>query len=532
MTHGYKLSERAAAAEARSRVRPRTGKKRQPKPAVVPLRTVEQDAEDAKPKGLTISAAALWEARRSGRDAPTPELTFARPVPPPGVLPAAIAMDNLPAMAPMMSWALQGVLHEGLLFLGYPYLAQLSQRAEYRRMAEIWAEHATRKWIKFRGPDDDLKAIETYWEGKRVDGEQITTGLNVRATFHKVAEVDAMFGRAQIHIRMSDKPSTAELATPLVVSSAKISRAKPIQSLKVVEPMWSYPGVYNASDPLDDTFYKPTKWYVYGLTIDDSRFLTFVGREVPDMLKPAYAFGGLSLTQMAKPYVDNWLRTRQAVSDITTAYSQMILKTDMGATLMGGDGQALYARADMFNATRDNRGLMLLDKDSEEFENVSAPLSGLHELQAQSQEQMSSVSGIPLVILLGVTPSGLNASSDGEIRSFYAAVKAYQEKTFRPNLQRLLDLSCLSLFGRLRPDITFEFLDLWETSDVERATMRKTDADTDVALSGAGAIGPEDIRKRISEDEESPYHGIDMGALPEPVEDDPEPPVAEPAPDA
>ena len=45
---------------------------------------------------------------------------------------------------------------------------------------------------------------------------------------------------------------------------------------------------------------------------------------------PAYAFGGLSMTQMMKPYVDNWLQTRQSVNDIIQNFSTSVLKTDMG----------------------------------------------------------------------------------------------------------------------------------------------------------------------------------------------------------
>jgi hypothetical protein len=249
--------------------------------------------------------------------------------------------------------------------------------------------------------------------------------------------------------------------------------------------------------------------------------LTFVGREVPDMLKPAYAFGGLSMTQMSKPYVDNWLRTRQSVSDMVHSFSCMVLATNGDSLLAGGDGSDVFARVDMFNNTRDNRGCMVIDKDSEELTNVAVPISGLDRLQAQAQEQLSSVSGIPLVILLGVTPSGLNASSDGEVRSFYAAVKAYQEKTFRPNLARLLDIVQLSLFGAIDQSIKFEFEDLWEMSDKDKADIRKSDAEADVGYINAGVIDPEEARERLRDDETSLYHGVDLTApAPEPPEHD------------
>ena len=76
-------------------------------------------------------------------------------------------------------------------------------------------------------------------------------------------------------------------------------------------------------------WYKPSNWFVMGKGISATRLLTFVGREVPDILKPAYSFGGLALSQMCRPYVENWINTRQAVADIVKAYSIFVLSTKM-----------------------------------------------------------------------------------------------------------------------------------------------------------------------------------------------------------
>src|SRR6185312_1596424 len=187
-----------------------------------------------------------------------------------------------------------------------------------------------------------------------------------------------------------------------------------------------------------------------------SRLLTFIGREVPDILKPAYSFGGLSMSQMAMRYVDNWLRTTQSVSDIVNAFSVMVLLTDL-ATLLMGSGDELFKRADLFTNFRDNKGLMLVNKDAEDLKNVSAPLGGLDVLQAQTQEHMAAVSRIPTVKLLGLQPAGLNADSEGVMRAFYDSVHAYQERFFRPNLQTIVDFIQLSLFGKVDPEITCTF---------------------------------------------------------------------------
>jgi len=457
---------------------------------------------------LSISSNAQMQAAYK----PEPKVDpFARYRPAPGVLPVPVnvagrerqvAFDYaLPPMSSLSQWALQGAYSEGITFLGYPYLAELAQRAEYRRIAELWAEHSTRKWIKLRGPDDDRLGL--------IDAEM--KRLQVRETFRHAIYTDGVFGRAQIFLDMQ-KPREVDKVLP--AREQLVAPSKPLKALRVVEPMWSYPGTYEATDPTLPDFYRPQHWYVNSRTIHADRLVTIIGKPVADLLKPGYAFGGLSRLQMAKPYVDNWLQTRESTSDLLSAFSQMVLATDLSTLLGGGDGGDVLARVDVFNRTRDNRGTMVIDKGTEELTNVVTPLAGLADLQAASQEQMASVAGIPLSIYLQITPQGLNASSENEIRSFYADVKGYQEASVRPGVQRVLELVQLSLDGRIDPDVGFEFESLWEMSDVDRATVRKTDADRDAVLVDLGAITNDEVRERMADDESGPYHGL-TGVAPE-----------------
>ena len=140
---------------------------------------------------------------------------------------------------------------------------------------------------------------------------------------------------------------------------------------------------------------------------------------VSDLLKPAYSFGGLPLVQLGKPYVDNWLNVRQSTADIAQAYSIFVLATDLSATLAGGAGEDIEKRVKLFNKNRSNKGTIVIDKDHEDFKNISANIAGIEAIQAASQEHMSAAWRIPLVKLTGISPSGLNASSEGEIRVYY-----------------------------------------------------------------------------------------------------------------
>ncbi|HEV2540205.1 MAG TPA: DUF1073 domain-containing protein [Frateuria sp.] len=392
-------------------------------------------------------------------------------------------------------------------FPGYPYLAQMAQRPEYRKMVATLAEEMTRKWICLRasGEEDKSERIQQL--------DAAIRRFKLREHFRQAVEHDGYFGRGQLYVEVK-KPGgalasddDAELQTLLSLSNKKLPKGS-LVAFRLVEPMWTYPGLYNSTNPLAKDFYQPFSWYVMGKTVHASRMLMFISRPVPDLLKAAYSFGGLSMSQLAEPYVEHWIRTRNSVSDIVHSFSVSGLKTSLDSTLAGESGTQLINRAELFNRVRDNRGLMLLDMESEDFFQFNTPLSGLDALQAQAQEQMASVSNIPLVKLLGITPTGLNASSEGEIRVFYDYVHSQQELHREP-LKRAIDLIQLSEFGEIDPDIDFMFEPLHQLSDLEQAQVRKADADTDQVLIDAGVITQEEARKRLAADPDSPYHGLE-----------------------
>lgn len=412
------------------------------------------------------------------------------------------------------SWANFGynAAFEGVTFLGYPYLAELAQRPEYRVIVETVATEMTRKWIRIEAKGDADKSRKIAQLSEELER------LQVRERFEQICEVDGYFGRAHLYIDTGHTDDRQELMTPIGNGVNGISKEKlgkgAIKRLAVVEPVWCYPANYNSNNPLKPDWYNPQRWFAMSTELHTSRLLPFVGREVPDLLKPAYSFGGLSLTQMAKPYVENWLNTRQSVADIIQAFSVMVLGTNLGETLTQG-GDQLFKRADMFNNLRDNRGLMMIDKESEEFQNVSAPLGTLDALQAQSQEHMASVSRIPLIKLLGISPHGMNATAEPELRAFYDTIHAFQGKFFTPNLKRIFAMAQLNIWGRVDPDLSFVYVPLWSMTEKEEAEVRKLDAETGQIHVDSGVLSPEEERARIAADPGTRYPGIDPNDVPE-----------------
>ena len=432
-----------------------------------------------------------------------PKIPVQRYTPPKGVAPAShvLAMDDNLNRA----YNTNAVFYSGLGFPGFPYLTELTQISEYRDISERVAAEMTRKWIKLRSTSDDDKSdtiavIES--ELKR---------LGAREVFRRAAELDGFMGRAMMFLNLGEDgdKNQKELETPLLMNRWKIKHDS-LKEIKIVEPITTYPYQYNSGNPLAPDYYRPSSWYVFGKKVHTSRFLTFVSRPLPDLLKPVYNFSGMSLSQLAQPYVDYWLSTRDSVGKLLRNFSTTVLKTQMANVTTPGAASTLLTRARVFTQLRDNQGLFLLDKDSEDLMQINTPLSGLADLQAQAQEHMAAVAKTPLVVLLGISPKGLNASSEGEMQTFYAYVGEQQEKLFRSNLEYLLKVIQLSAIGQIDDSITFDFVPLYEMTAKELALIRKSDAEAGAAMIAAAVISPQEERERIANDPESGYDNLDV----------------------
>ncbi|WP_036770767.1 anti-CBASS protein Acb1 family protein [Photorhabdus australis] len=74
----------------------------------------------------------------------------------------------------------------------------------------------------------------------------------------------------------------------------------------------------------------------------------------------------------------------------------------------------------------------------------------------------------------------------------------------------MIDIIQLSEFGEIDPDISFTFEPLYQMNDEQKASIRKTDADTDSVLIAANVISTDEARERLANDENSPYHSLEI----------------------
>ncbi|MGG2139983.1 anti-CBASS protein Acb1 family protein [Symbiopectobacterium sp. RP] len=433
--------------------------------------------------------------------APVSEFKTYEPLP--GVIPtgkekAAFAMDATPYEVINAMYA--GTEYSG--FRGYPALAAMSQQVEYSNMHNVFSDEMTRNWIEVKSKkgdkdpaiDEMIQALDKY---------------DVKRLMHEAVRQDSMFGVAHIFIDVG--ATGEELSKPIFLDPRKITKGS-LKGLRVVDPTWVYPAMYNTRWPLREGFYKPQAWFVMGDTVDESRFMDIVSRPVPDILKPSYNFGGLSLTQLMEDYVTDWRDARKNVIKILRTLRMRALKTDMDARLK--EPGAFDKRIRLFTQYQDNFGIWALD-NAEDLLHQQTSLSELSGLLSNYQDQLCMPARITNLKLLGNAPAGLNASGDSELATWHETVSGYQDGEMRRPLENIFKLVQLSEFGAINENIYFEFCPLDEISEKESAEITKIRVETVAVAADSQLVSAEEAREALKGIENAGFETLDGDYEPE-----------------
>lgn len=426
-----------------------------------------------------------------------PFAVFERYKPLPGVIPkgkvdTALAMDSTPY--DVLNSMSIGSEYSG--FRGYPILATMSQQVEYANMHTVMADEMTRNWIEVKSTKEGDEFIDLM--------EDALEKYDVKRLIHEAVKQDSMFGVAHVYIDVGANKDDVELGKPLFFDPRKIPKGS-LKGLRVVDPTWIYPAMYNTRWPLAPDFYKPQAWFVMGQTVHESRFIDIISRPVPDILKPSYNFGGLSLTQLMEDYVCDWREAKKNVIKILKTLRMRALKTDMDARL-AEPGQ-FDKRIKLFTQLQDNQGLWALDTQ-EDLLHQQTSLSELSNLLSNYQDQMCIPARITNLKLLGNAPAGLNASGEGELETWHETISGMQERDIRRALENIFKIIQLSEFGELKPNIYFEFKPLDEISEKEKAEIAEIRVRTVTTASDSMLVNSEEGRDALSSIEGAGFENL------------------------
>lgn len=413
----------------------------------------------------------------------------------------------------MLEHSAGSLLSEGVpVFPGYTVLCGLTQNGLIRSGVEMRAKEMTRKWgelVSTESNNDRIEAINNAMDT-----------LNVKRLFRDIAEQCGFMGGCLIYIDTGEKAE--ELVNPIAFGQG--TERNRLKGLRIVDPWVCSPGGYNSNNPLAADYFKPSYWFVQSTSVSSTRLIRVVENELPDLIKPAYNFFGMSLTQRVLDAVSHFTRNRESASKLLEKVALVVLKTDMQNILSGQIDNDLDNRMKFFTQNWDFNGVAMIDKENEDLAIFNNSLSGIVDIVRQSMEYVAAMFNEPATKLWGISPAGMNATGESDMQNHYDNIASLQERIFSPVMKHITDIIQLDLYGNIDKSITFKWAPLSEKSEASIAELNKMKAETASIYNDMGALAPEEIRNELVKDPDSGYGGLPEYA-PLPTQDPDDAPV-------
>jgi hypothetical protein len=230
-----------------------------------------------------------------------------------------------------------------------------------------------------------------------------------------------------------------------------------------------------------------------------------------DVLKPMYMFGGVPLPQMIMERVYCAERTANEAPALALSKRTTVWLTDMAKVM--ADSEKAETVVQNWIANRDNFGIKMGDKETEDFKQFDTPLADFDGLVFTQYGLVAATAGCPITKLLGTTPGGFAATGEYDEASYHEMLESMQERDFTPFAQRhhalVMKSEVLPKFKELADaEIIVKWHELDALTHVERSQVNLNKAETGASLIASGALSPVDERARVAGDKDSGYHGI------------------------
>jgi phage-related protein (TIGR01555 family) len=383
-----------------------------------------------------------------------------------------------------------------------------------RKIVDIYAEEQTREWFEIMVSDADGQQVAT-------DMQTELQRLGVRESLPCALSWARLFGGGVLMLGINDGRRMIE---PVDTNN--------IRSLEWVEDMdrWSVTisERYTSQDDVPQVKIGEPK--VYMITADGDQTFVHESRVI--------RFDGIRTTRRRKKENNGWSDSaleplwetvrdfdsgNRGVANVIQDFSQGVYKVKGLAALLAADQDDLVLkRLRQLDMARSHARAIPIDADGEDFERKGAGVSGLDGLLDRAMMRVSAGTGIPVSLLFGRSASGMNATGEIDIRSFYDRIKAMQETHLRPRIEYLLEILFLSsegpTGGEMPENWSISFNALYQETEQEKQETRKTTAETDRIYVDLGVISPEEVRKsRFGGDAYSPETMIDENNAPAPT---------------
>lgn len=243
--------------------------------------------------------------------------------------------------------------------------------------------------------------------------------------------------------------------------------------IAVVDPHWlTYQWDRRSrTDPSYPHFLQPTWIKVADKRIHRSWVIRSINSELPDIFKPVYLYGGLSLTQMI--YERMWAADKLANEAPLLAMTKRLLIADGNLEQLQSDPARTNKFFNAINFFRDNFSIFV-KKPSSNVTQLDTNLSELTPLTMSQYQLCAAIAQIPVTKLLKNVPSGLQATGQYEWDDYAQSLKSIQANDYTPLCKMFYELYIASNYPdeEMKLDIEWNPIDVPKESEIAQMSSQ------------------------------------------------------------
>ncbi len=271
------------------------------------------------------------------------------------------------------------------------------------------------------------------------------------------------------------------------------------------------------SDPLSPKFGQPSHYRLSPFTaggvarsvqtdVHESRFIIFHGVRGTKRQRADSLGWGQSVLLRPMTALKQFNGAYALVLSLLADANQNIYKLkDFAEMLRSGQaGEAAKKRLEIIDRFRSSVNAIIVDAETEDFVRSQLSLSGVESVLTSYKERLAAAFEMPLTRLLGVSPAGLNATGESDLRNWHKQVESERKTVLKPALERWLNIIFAAKngpTGGIVPDsFSVKFPSLWDLSPKEEAEVDSINANTDKTYREMGVLRKEHIASRFTGD--------------------------------
>ena len=329
---------------------------------------------------------------------------------------------------------------------GLPDVAAMAAQNQVKQMAAAQQKEAEEQKKK---DDAKRKEQESKRRQKMLDmWKQRADDMGMNDICRKLAYNARVFG---VGIAV---PVVDDAAYDQPFDLAKIGKGS-YHGFTIIEPSWIYPEVDSDDliNPLSPFFFEPMYWSlntVHGSRkfriqrIHRSWMVIVRHKEVPDMLRPMYYYGGIPLTQEIYEAVFCADKLMNEAPKLAMCKRTTVVKGDPVDFVANPEG--LVGRLRARSQVQDNFGILYVGRNTD-VQQLETSLSEFDEIISKANQRVASIAQMPETKLFKTQLAGMNSAGRYEWDDYGQLLQDIEHNWYTPCLQLHYKLDGMSQAG-------------------------------------------------------------------------------------